>query len=213
MRQILIVANQTVGSEALAEAVRTRMAAGPCQFVLLVPATERADYSSAASAVAIAEGGAVWARPPADAPDPARNRLRDGLGWLHHLGAATAKGEVGDKNPIQAIRTSLQRKGRQVDEIIISTADSSMSARRHTAMDEQWFVDRHWRLGLWQPSASAGARIRISAFHLPLVRRPTEAFPQSPPAVPDQEGDEHDRYDTKNNDPPHDGSLPRRLRG
>ena len=42
MRQVLIVANQTVGSEALAEAVRTRMAAGPCQFVLLVP-SDRTD--------------------------------------------------------------------------------------------------------------------------------------------------------------------------
>src|SRR5688500_10502209 len=64
MRQVLIVANQTVGSEALAEAVRTRMAAGPCQFVLLVPATERTDYSSAATALGGAEAGMVWSRRP-----------------------------------------------------------------------------------------------------------------------------------------------------
>jgi GABA permease len=127
MRQILIVANQTVGSDTLAEAIRTRMAAGPCQFVLLVPATERRDYSSAALAVAGAEAGAVWARQRADAPDPTRNRLREGLGWLHHLGAATAKGEVGDKNPMHAIRTSLQRHGREFDEIIISTLPTHIS--------------------------------------------------------------------------------------
>jgi hypothetical protein len=127
MRQVLIVANQTVGSEALAEAVRTRMAAGPCQFVLLVPATERTDYSSAATAVAGAEAGMVWSRRPAEASDPARNRLRGGLGWLHHLGAATAEGEVGDKDPMHAIRTSLQRKGRHFDEIIISTLPTRIS--------------------------------------------------------------------------------------
>jgi hypothetical protein len=79
MRQILIVANQTVGSDALEAAVRTRMAAGPCQFVLLVPATERTDYASATVAVVGAEAG-VQARPPADPIDGARNRLRGGLG-------------------------------------------------------------------------------------------------------------------------------------
>jgi hypothetical protein len=65
--------------------------------------------------------------PPAEAFDTARNRLRSGLGWLHHLGAATAEGEMGDKNPMHAIRTSLEREGRQFDEIIISTLPTHVS--------------------------------------------------------------------------------------
>jgi hypothetical protein len=49
MRQILIVANQTVGSDALAREVRARMAAGQCRFVLLVPDTEPNQCESAVS--------------------------------------------------------------------------------------------------------------------------------------------------------------------
>src|SRR4029453_3574390 len=101
MRQVLIVANQTVGSEALAAAVRTRMAAGPCKFVLLVPATERTLFEVPGNPPM------RGVTSPAEAFDTARNRLRSGLGWLHHLGAATAEGEMGDKNPMHAIRTSL----------------------------------------------------------------------------------------------------------
>ena len=143
MRQILIVANQTIGSEGLAETVRTRMAAGLCRFVLLVPATERTDLAARAEAVAITAGG--WlARPSADPLDEARNRLRGGLGWLHHLGAATAEGEMGDKNPMHAIRTSLEREGRQFDEIIISTLPRRIS--RWLRMDLPRRVKREFGL-------------------------------------------------------------------
>ena len=44
MDRVLIVANKTLGSDEVAEYVRTRMAKGPCQFTLLVPATPRSDY-------------------------------------------------------------------------------------------------------------------------------------------------------------------------
>jgi hypothetical protein len=143
MRQVLIVANQTVGTEALAEAVRGCMSAGPCRFVLLVPATERTDLAETTEAVAVSMAG--WrAGPPADAFDAARKRLRGGLGWLHHLGAATAKGEVGDKNPLKAIRTILEREGGQFDEIVISTLPTRIS--RWLRMDLPQRVKREFGL-------------------------------------------------------------------
>jgi hypothetical protein len=123
MRQILIVANQTIGSDALAGQVRARMAAGHCRFVLLVPDTQPNHYESTVSFPASVLG--MPARPIGNTFG-ARDRLRGGLGWLHHLGA-TAEGEIGDRNPIRAIRASLQREGREYDEIIISTPPSRVS--------------------------------------------------------------------------------------
>jgi hypothetical protein len=150
MRRILIVANQTVGSEALAEAVRTRMAAGPCRFVLVVPATERTDYGPGFAAMATAETGltpreaGMSARSPGDPFAAARDRLRGGLGWLHHLGAATAVGEVGHKNPMHAIRTVLEREDREFDEVIISTLPTHVS--RWLRMDLPQRVKREFGL-------------------------------------------------------------------
>jgi hypothetical protein len=37
MRQILVVANQTLGGERLKEVVRERIDEGPCTFTLVVP--------------------------------------------------------------------------------------------------------------------------------------------------------------------------------
>ncbi|ACV79827.1 hypothetical protein Namu_3502 [Nakamurella multipartita DSM 44233] len=37
MRQILVVANQTLGGERLKEVVRERIGQGPCTFTLVVP--------------------------------------------------------------------------------------------------------------------------------------------------------------------------------
>jgi hypothetical protein len=65
-------------------------------------------------------------------------------GWLHHLGAATAEGEVGDRNPVRAIRTSLKRDGRQFDEIIISTLPRRIS--RWLRMDLPQRVKREFGL-------------------------------------------------------------------
>jgi hypothetical protein len=44
--QILVVANQTLGGDALVEALQDRMTKGPCGFTLLVPATHRAHWSN-----------------------------------------------------------------------------------------------------------------------------------------------------------------------
>ncbi len=153
MRQILVVANQTVGSEALARAVRACVAAGPCRFVLLVPATAPNFLESAATAMASAEPG-ITAPPPADPFETAKDRLQSGLHWLRHLGA-TAEGEVGDGNPMRAIRTSLERGDRQFDEIIISTLPRRVS--RWLRMDLPRRVKREFGLPVTVATAQAAA--------------------------------------------------------
>jgi hypothetical protein len=133
--RVLIVAHQTVGTAALGEAVRTCMAAGPCRFVLLVPAAERQDLESVAAMAIATEIRAVTGQfttpglKGTSTPDPfavARDRLRGGLVWLRHLGA-TAEGEVGDRNPMRASRACVQWKGREFDEIVISTLPTHLS--------------------------------------------------------------------------------------
>ena len=42
-RRVLVVANQTACGDELLEVITTRMAAGPCRFTLLVPATPAAE--------------------------------------------------------------------------------------------------------------------------------------------------------------------------
>jgi hypothetical protein len=51
---------------------------------------------------------------------------------------------VGDKNPLQAIRTSLEREGREFDEIIISTLPTRIS--RWLRMDLPQRVKREFGL-------------------------------------------------------------------
>ena len=42
MRQILVLANQTLGGERLKEVVRERIGQGPCTFTLVVPVVQDA---------------------------------------------------------------------------------------------------------------------------------------------------------------------------
>ncbi len=103
MRRYLVVANQTLGGEHLLDEVRNRMAVGPSSFHIVVPATSPADH-------------AVWSEGEARAL--AQKRLELALARFRDLGAE-ADGEVGDANPIEAVRDcqSVER----FDEIILST--------------------------------------------------------------------------------------------
>ena len=109
MRSYLIVANQTLESRSLADAVNARLADGPIQAYVvcpLVPLGGRLSWDEAAST------------------DAARERLADYLGHLRAMGV-TADGEVGDRDPVMAVRDAI--RGREIDEIIVSTLPQGLS--------------------------------------------------------------------------------------
>lgn len=109
MRSYLIVANQTLSSRSLAEAIGARLQEGPIAayvVVPLVPMGGRLTWDEDASRTA------------------ARERLDDVLERLRGLGV-DANGEVGDRDPVSAVRDAL--RGRQVDEIIVSTLPKGIS--------------------------------------------------------------------------------------
>ena len=92
-RRILVVANQTACGDELLEAVRARMAAGPCRFTLLVPATPPHEH-------------ATWTE--GDAKAIARGRMAAAVERFLAEGAAV-EGVVGDANPVRAIDDVLHR--------------------------------------------------------------------------------------------------------
>jgi GABA permease len=101
MRRYLVVANRTLGGEHLLDAVRQRMAEGPCTFHIVVPASHPSSAWSEGQVVAMAT-----------------ERLGDALARFAELGA-TAAGEVGDASPVRAIGDVLLRE--PIDEVILST--------------------------------------------------------------------------------------------
>jgi hypothetical protein len=109
MRRYLMVANQTLGGEHLAEKVKELLAEGPCRFHVLVPATVPADH-------------AVYTEGQAEAI--ARRRLDNALARFRDLGA-DADGEVGDANPLEAVGDVLRDE--EFDEIILSTLPAGAS--------------------------------------------------------------------------------------
>ena len=109
MRRYLVVANQTLGGEHLAEKVRACLAAGPSRFHILVPATQPHDH-------------AVWTEGEARAL--AQHQLELALERFRELGAE-AEGEVGDERPLQAIADAVEQQA--FDEIILSTLPPGLS--------------------------------------------------------------------------------------
>jgi hypothetical protein len=103
MRTILIIANETLASPSLAEAVAQRLAEGPAEFVVVVPATP-------------IEHRLTWDEDEAIAA--AQERLDGLLARLRDLGA-TASGEVGNRDPVTAASDAIL--SRPVNEVILST--------------------------------------------------------------------------------------------
>lgn len=115
----LVVANQTLGGEALNAAIADRVAAGPSRFHVLVPATPARDlYHNVMHAL---EGELP---DKAEAAEAADRRLAATLASIRASGAA-ADGEIGDPDPLVAIASVLERH--HFDEIIVSTLPRSMS--------------------------------------------------------------------------------------
>lgn len=154
MRRYLVVANQTLGGNQLLEAVRERMLQGPCEFWVLVPATEPSHYAEAGFGMGYASGAGVnpYGLLAGVEPDTmvdsgaslARQRLDVELQRFHEAGAQ-ADGEVGDADPFKAISETL--KHRQFDEMILSTLPQARS---------------HW----WRQDLPSRARQK---FQLPVV--------------------------------------------
>lgn len=128
MRRIVVVANQTIGGEHLAELLRSRAAAGPVEITLLVPATHRTAFV-VAMAEAFAVQGGIEPPTPAPGEDPdADGRLAAGLEWLAGLGF-TATGLVAEHDPVRAVRDFLA--DHTCDEIVVSTLPSGLSRWLH----------------------------------------------------------------------------------
>jgi hypothetical protein len=123
MRHVLVVADETVGSDALLEAVTARLAEEPCEFWLLVPATAPHD---------VAQTAAAWASPATllrfDAAELAHQRLHRASDWLSRSGA-TVHGEVGSGDALRAIAEVLEYH--PIDEILIATPPRHVSHWLH----------------------------------------------------------------------------------
>ncbi len=110
MRRYLVVANQTLLGGPLLTRVQGCLAAGPCQFHLVVPASH-------------AGGRAVWTE--GHDRGVAAVRLAEGLERFPSLGADVV-GEVADANPIDAVRDVLLHAP-PFDEIVVSTLPPGLS--------------------------------------------------------------------------------------
>ena len=104
VRNVLIVANQTLAGEPLLNAVKERLEAGECHFHVVVPATPSQTDGAAQT--------------PERAYALASQRLGRALADISKAGSEAA-GEVGDPEPLEAVRLSLERE--KPDEIIVST--------------------------------------------------------------------------------------------
>jgi nucleotide-binding universal stress UspA family protein len=109
MPTYLIVANQSLASAKLADAVLERVAAGDATFRVVVPATP-------------APHGFTWDED--EAKRGAQERLDALLERLRALGV-DASGEIGASDPVAAAQDAIRRN--PVDEIILSTLAPGIS--------------------------------------------------------------------------------------
>ena len=121
-RQVLVVANQTLGGDHLLDVVRERAAEGETRFVVLVPATHSAHHAEPRG------GSHAVADEVAGADDVgvalARFRLRTTVDALHDVGVE-ADGVLGDPDPFAAVTRAFQ--SHRFDEIILSTLPAGIS--------------------------------------------------------------------------------------
>jgi hypothetical protein len=126
MHHVLIVANQTVGGDALAALVLERAAKEETAFHLVVPIHHHRPAPSTATI-----------RPPSDRV-VAHQRLAYGIEWLEGLGVV-ASGEVAEDESVNSFTEVIAR--RPVDEVVVSTLQSSLS--RWLKIDLPSRIGRH----------------------------------------------------------------------
>jgi hypothetical protein len=103
--RLLVVANETVGGEALLEEIRGRCRNRDCEILVITPALAGSRASH-------------WASDIDEAIELARQRMELSLIAIDELGLK-ARGEVGDSDPNVAIEDAL--RAFPADEIVIST--------------------------------------------------------------------------------------------
>ena len=103
VRQVLVLANETVAGRSLLDAVRARAAEGPIRVTVLAPQNAP-------------RGGLVVYQD--ERRSVAERRLHKTLDLLHEAGIA-ARGAVVDPDPLQALRDGIAEF--EPDEIIVST--------------------------------------------------------------------------------------------
>jgi nucleotide-binding universal stress UspA family protein len=109
VRSYLIVANQTLTSRSLTDAITARLAEGTVRTYVVVPLSP-------------VGGRLTWDEQ--SSRRVAQTRLDEVLARLREMGAE-ADGEVGDRDPVMAVRDAL--RGREVDEVIVSTLPKGLS--------------------------------------------------------------------------------------
>jgi hypothetical protein len=109
MRSYLIVANQTLTSQSLTDAIKARLADGPVKMHVVVPLSP-------------IDRRLTWDE--TESRSVAQARLDEVVTRLRAMGAE-ADGEVGDRDPVLAVRDAL--RSREVDEVIVSTLPKGMS--------------------------------------------------------------------------------------
>jgi nucleotide-binding universal stress UspA family protein len=121
MRRFLVIANQTLGGEQFSSAVKECIAGDECVFHVVVPATAVDDQI-------VVYGGETGPTKTPLAGDHAQaiaeQRLAAAVRQIQAAGGQ-ADGEVGDPDPLAAVRDALGRH--EVDEIIISTLPQGLS--------------------------------------------------------------------------------------
>ena len=124
MRRYLVVANQTLGGDELVELIRRYARAEPSEFFLIVPATPVMEMVEGMEGMAALGGSTLLPSSPEHARELAQKRLEAALAQLRATGAKV-EGLVGDRDPVRAVETAM--KGRQFDEIIVSTLPRRVS--------------------------------------------------------------------------------------
>ncbi|HSR93855.1 MAG TPA: hypothetical protein VLK56_03230 [Solirubrobacterales bacterium] len=120
-RRLLVVANETVGGEALLEEIRTRCRGHDSEILVVTPAL-------------VSSRAAHWASDVDEAMELARQRMELSLIAIGELGLK-AKGEIGDSDPNVAIEDALRVF--PADEIVVSTHPP-----RHSRWLEHGVVER-----------------------------------------------------------------------
>lgn len=109
MANVLVLANQTIGGQALLDAVRERHAAGDARFFVVVPQSKPS------------HGNVIYDETVRDA---AQVRVDLALEFMAQEGI-DGTGEVGDADPFSAAKDAIAHH--RIDEVIVSTLPSTSS--------------------------------------------------------------------------------------